>query len=390
MTILLLSQVFPPGPGGSGRWLWELYRRLPNIQVHVAAGKGHGPAVTSAFDQASTLPIDRLPLSLANWGLWHPRSSLQYARALVDLGRMVARIRPDVIHCGKCLPEGLLAAMIERVAGTPFVCYVHGEELSLARTSRELRRLSWKTLHRARRVVANSQHTRSLLLADWQVPADRIDVMTPGVDTSTFVPGEPDVAWRRRQGWDGRRVVLTVGALQKRKGQDMMIRALPAIRARCPDVLYAVAGDGWERPYLDGLVREHGVDDLVQFLGIPADADLIACYQQCDLFALPNRQVGWDFEGFGIVLIEAQACGRAVIAGASGGTAETLRPGMTGELVPCDTPDHLATAVADLLDDGERRARMGSAGRPWTVEHFDWSVLTAQAETLFRGTLTRR
>src|SRR4029453_2663396 len=125
---------------------------------------------------------------------------------------------------------------------------------------------------------------------------------------------------RKELGRTGRQVVLTVGALQKRKGQDMMIRALPAIRRRCPDVLYAMIGEGWERPYLDKLVADHGVGDLVQFRGTPTDDEMIRCYQQCDLFALPNRQVGWDLEGFGIVLIEAQACGKPVVAGTSGGT----------------------------------------------------------------------
>ena len=123
---------------------------------------------------------------------------------------------------------------------------------------------------------------------------------------------------RARLEWTGRRVVLTVGALQKRKGQDMMIRALPAIRQRCPDVLYAIVGEGWERPYLESLVAELSVADLVQFRATPADDELIECYQQCDLFALPNRQVGWDFEGFGIVLLEAQACGKPVVTGQSG------------------------------------------------------------------------
>jgi phosphatidylinositol alpha-1,6-mannosyltransferase len=160
----------------------------------------------------------------------------------------------------------------------------------------------------------------------------------------------------------------------------MMIRALPAIRRRCPDVLYAVVGEGWEQSYLDQLVREHGVSDLVQFLGVPGDAELIECYQQCDVFALPNRQVGWDFEGFGIVLLEAQACGKPVITGLSGGTSETLVPTETGELVECDTPDRLAAVVADLLEDPARRAKMGGHAREWAVRRFDWQVLSRQAK----------
>jgi phosphatidylinositol alpha-1,6-mannosyltransferase len=357
-----------------------LYRRLGDVEVHVVAGQTEG---SQAFDRAAQLPIERLPLSFSGWGISSLRSAIQYGRALVDLRRVASRVRPDAIHCGKCLPEGLLATVLHWWSGTPFVCFVHGEELTLAGTSKELTRLTQKVLREASRIVANSQHTKQILMTTWAVPGDRVVVMHPGVDTTRFKPAPIDAAARARLGWTNRRVVLTVGALQKRKGQDMLIRALPAIRARCPDVLYAIVGEGWERPYLDGIAAECGVGDLVQFRGVPGDEALIECYQQCDLFALPNRQVGWDFEGFGIVLLEAQACGKPVIAGSSGGTSEAIAPSQTGGLVACDTPEPLAQAVVDLLDAPERRARMGANGREWAVGHFDWTVLAEEARRMF-------
>jgi phosphatidylinositol alpha-1,6-mannosyltransferase len=208
-------------------------------------------------------------------------------------------------------------------------------------------------------------------------------VLHPGVDASVFVPAGRDETARARLGWTSRRVILTVGALQKRKGQDMMIRALPDIARRCPDVLYVVAGAGADESALRTLAKDLGVSDRIQFRGPIADSDLVESYQQCDLFALPNRQVGWDFEGFGIVLIEAQACGVPVIAGRSGGTGETMSPGVSGEIVACETPEPIAEAVTTLLDDPERRARMGRAGREWVCARYDWPVLTRQATTLF-------
>jgi phosphatidyl-myo-inositol dimannoside synthase len=152
-------------------------------------------------------------------------------------------------------------------------------------------------------------------------------------------------------------------------------------------VLYSIIGEGWERAYLNKLVDEHDVRDLVQFRNAPPDDALIECYQQCDVFALPNRQVGWDFEGFGIVLLEAQACGKPVIAGSSGGTSETIDPLRTGRLVPCETPDHLALVVGDLLEDREQRARMGGCGREWALERFDWKILSQQARRIFAETV---
>jgi phosphatidylinositol alpha-1,6-mannosyltransferase len=180
-------------------------------------------------------------------------------------------------------------------------------------------------------------------------------------------------------------VVLTVGRLQKRKGHDMMLRALAAIREAHPDVLYAIAGDGEERPALAAQSAELGLTGQVQFLGEIGDPELLACYQQCDLFALPNRQVGRDIEGFGMVLLEAQSCGKPVLAGASGGTAETMRIPETGRVVPCDEPGPLAREVIALLSDPALRERMGRAARAWVVGQFDWDSLKDRAERLFRS-----
>jgi phosphatidylinositol alpha-1,6-mannosyltransferase len=380
VTVLLLTEVFPPKTGGSGRWMWELYRRLDKIDVQVAAGNTAG---AESFDRTHALRIQRLPLAFTNWGVFDLRGGPQYAAALARLFPLVRRTKPDVIHAGKFLPEGLLALIAGKLTGVPFECYAHGEELTLGRTTGELRWLGSKVLRQARRIIANSQHTQQLLTVDWGVPPEKIVVMHPGVDTACFTPAPPSSAVRERLGWAGRRVVLTVGTLQKRKGQDMLIRALPEIRRQCPDVLYSIAGEGREREYLDRLVKEHHVGDIVQFRGVPKDDELIDCYQQCDLFALPNRQVGWDLEGFGIVFLEAQACRRPVIAGKSGGAPETLQPSVTGEVVECETPDNLARVVVALLNDPERRARMGTAGRRWVEERFSWDVLSRQAEELF-------
>jgi phosphatidylinositol alpha-1,6-mannosyltransferase len=380
LKILLFSEVFPPAHGGSGRWLWELHRRLTGFDIVLAVGAHRDAA---AFDTSSGFPTDRLNLRFADWGVFNPKSALHYLRVVLSLRSIVSRSRPAVIHCGKCLPEGLVATALKKLMGVPFRCFVHGEELTLAGTSRELRRLTAIVLKQADQLIANSHHTKNLLVDRWGVPEPRVIVIHPGVETDHFKPALRSETVRARLGWQGHRVILTVGALQKRKGQDMMIRALPMIRQVCPDVLYAIVGEGWERPYLESLVDQYGVRDAVQFRPIPADRELIDCYQQCDLFALPNRQVGWDFEGFGIVLLEAQACGAPVVAGLSGGTAETMRPAITGALVNCDAPEALAETIVSLLQDPERRAVMGRAGREWVGTHFDWRSLVAQARQVF-------
>jgi phosphatidylinositol alpha-1,6-mannosyltransferase len=376
--VLVIADVFPPRHGGSGRWLWDLYRRLPDLHPTVLAGPADGDR---EFDRASSLPIERWPLRLASWGALGGAGG--YAALARRTAAVVRRVQPRVVHCGKCLPEGLLGWINARRTGVPYWCFAHGEELSLVRDSRELNWLTGLVLRGAARVVANSDHTRRIAMEGWRLPGDRVVVLHPGVDATRFVPAAPDAAARESLGWTGRAVILTVGALQKRKGQDMMIRALPEIRRRCPDVLYAIAGEGWERAELERLAVDLGVADAVRFMGVPDEDALVRSYQQCDLFALPNRRVGWDFEGFGIVLLEAQACARPVIAGASGGTAEAILPTETGVLLPTESPAPLAEACSALLADPARRARMGARAREWILERFDWPGLTRQARSLF-------
>ena len=116
------------------------------------------------------------------------------------------------------------------LTGVPYLCYVHGEDVTGATTSRELHFLARQVLRRAALVIANSHNTERILRGDWGIPPERVRVLHPGVDTERFVPAPRDYRVRARLGWGERRVVLTVGRLQKRKGQDMLIRALPAVR----------------------------------------------------------------------------------------------------------------------------------------------------------------
>jgi len=293
------------------------------------------------------------------------------------------------VHAARCLHEGWAAWLLKRLCGTPYLLYVHGEDIEAAATSRELAWMTRRVIAGARLLIANSEHSAKLLREKWG-QSEKVRVLHPGVDLIRFRPAARDEAARAELGWAGRKVVLTVGRLQRRKGHDMMIRALPAIRRAVPEVLYAIAGDGRERATLQALAEESGVSDAVQFLGEPGDEALVKAYRQCDLFALPNRRIGPDVEGFGMVLVEAQACGRPVLAGDSGGTAETMRPGATGVIADCTAPEPVAKAVADLLGDPSRLEEMGSAGRRHVEARFDWNRLAEDAAGLFSEVGTHR
>jgi phosphatidylinositol alpha-1,6-mannosyltransferase len=385
MPTLVISEMFPPRVGGSGRWLWELYRRLPRQEYILAVGQDPRQG---AFDRTHDLRLARAPLTLSELGICSFRGLGGYRRALGAVRRIAAGRGIERVHAGRCVPEGWIALFLRWRYDLPYLCYVHGEEVKLGAgagtmASRQLRWMTWAVLRGAELVIANSRNSARILRDEWRLPAERIRLLHPGVDTERFVPAARDGEVRARLGWEDRRVVLTAGRLQKRKGHDRMIVALGEVREAIPNVLYAIVGHGEERPSLESLVTREGLGDYVQFLGELDDRMLIACYQQCDLFVLPNRQVGRDIEGFGIVLLEAQACGKPVVAGASGGTAETMRIPETGRIVACDDHRELAALISELLADRDRLHRMGEAARRHAVEQFDWTGLTDQAQSIF-------
>ena len=163
----------------------------------------------------------------------------------------------------------------------------------------------------------------------------------------------------------------------------MLIKAMVEIIKRHADARYIVVGSGEQYDYLRGLVQDLQLSDHVKLLGECSDQQIRQWYRRSDLFVLPNRQVGNDVEGFGIVLLEAQACGTAVIAGDSGGTRETMAIGETGLIVDCRSPQGLVETISALFDSPEKLVQMGQQGRQRVLSTFDWPRIIAAARDIF-------
>lgn len=380
MRTLVISEIFPPKVGGSGRWFWEIYTRMERDRYMFAAG---ADPLAAGFDQTHSFTCLRWPLSFpGSWGVTSLPSLRKYVRLLQLLRSVVTTYGITSIHCGRGLPEGLLAYCVWKLFKVPYLCYVHGEEIPAYAASREYSFLARLVYQNARRVIVNSENTHRSFSAFTGIE-NSVRVMQPGYDAGFFSPCAINSQFREKHGWTGRKVVLTVGRLQRRKGHDHVIMALQRIREQVPDVLYVIVGDGEEREFLENLVAEFQLRSYVQFMGKVDDATMLSCYQQSDLFVLANRDVDGDFEGFGMVLVEAQACGKPVIAGLSGGTAETLQPGETGILVDAAYPELIAGAVVTLLQDDPLRNAMGVHAAEWVSSHFEWGNLVVQAKGIF-------
>ena len=377
---LLISEIFPPAHGGSGRWFWELYTRLPRQDYVIAAGTTEQD---KDFDRTHDLIIDRLNLFSESWGIKSIAGLKYYWRVFNAVRKIIITHNISRIHCGRCLPEGVIGFLLSKIYKIPYLCFIHGEDVETAATSRELSWMVRRVLYNANLLVGNSQNTKNLLIDNWLVDSKKVAVLNPGVDTNTFVPAKFNAKIREKLGWNKRPTILTVGRLQKRKGHDMMISALPEIKRRYADILYAIIGDGEEMSALKSLVEKLGLEENVQFLAEVSDQVMIECYQQCNLFILPNRTEGHDIEGFGMVLVEAQSCEKTVIAGDSGGTAETMIVGDTGYIVDCTDPTNISAKIVELISDEQKLIAMGKAGRKYVVNTLDWKAHSLRAKELF-------
>lgn len=237
-------------------------------------------------------------------------------------------------------------------------------------------------LRHADRVIANSEFTRDELIKLDVDPA-RIVLIYPGVDVARFRPALPCDDLRASLGLrSGQRLILSVGRLSRRKGFDMVVRSLPELAREGIDACYAVIGVGEDRAYLAELASELGVAERVHLLGHVSSDDLPRWYNACAVFAMPNREINGDTEGFGMVFIEAAACGKPAIAGQAGGTGAAVVDGQTGHRVDGSKMEGVAAALQQVLADPARMKATGSVALERARIEFDWDRVADKTRRL--------
>jgi phosphatidyl-myo-inositol dimannoside synthase len=203
------------------------------------------------------------------------------------------------------------------------------------------------------------------------------------VDLKRFHPGHETADLRRAIGLHGhQKLILSVGRLSRRKGFDQVIAALPALIDSGIDVHYALVGIGEDREYLGHHAVTTQVAERVHFLGHVEPADLPRWYEAADVFAMPNRSVNSDTEGFGMVFIEAAACGTPSIAGRAGGTGSAVLDGRTGLRVDGEDLAAVVHALRRMLGDEPLNRRLGEAAAARARSEFSWDQVAAKTRAL--------
>lgn len=374
---LVISELFLPTKGGTAVWFDEVYRRLGDRGTHILTARVPG---CEAHDRDHANQVHRLRLYHSRW--LRPSSLPIYSKLLVKGLWLGLRHRFDAIHAGRVLPEGWVGVHLARLLRLPLVIYAHGEEITTWRRSpRRLKAMAY-AYQRADRVIANSDFTRARLLELGVEPA-RIHIIHPGVDLERFHPGHETADLRQGLGLAAEsKLILSVGRLSRRKGFDQVIRALPALLRDGLDVHYAIIGIGEDRDYLCKLALEQGVSERVHLLGHVEPDDLPRWYCAAVLFAMPNREIDGDTEGFGMVFVEAAACGTPSLAGQAGGTGAAVLDGETGLRVDGGDPQAVARALARLLGDEDLRQRLAEAGRIRAERELAWERVAEKTAAL--------
>jgi phosphatidylinositol alpha-1,6-mannosyltransferase len=374
--VLLVTNDFPPRRGGIQSYLHELVGHLVGTGTHeltVYAPKWKG---SDDFDAEATVAgysVVRHPGTLM----------LPVPSVSTRMRRLIERNDINTVWFGAAAPLALMAPLARDAGASRVIASTHGHEvgwsmLPLARTA--LRRIGTGTDV----VTYVSRYTRGRFASAFGADA-ALEHVPPGVDVDRFVPDEVARAkMRARYRLGERPVVVCVSRLVPRKGQDMLIRAMPSIRQRVPGAALVIVGGGPYSSTLRRLAHSFGVAQHVVFTdGVPAD-ELPAHHAMADVFAMPcrTRGAGLDVEGFGIVFLEASASGVPVVAGRSGGAPETVLDGQTGLVVDGWDVGAIAASVSDLLADPDRAARMGAAGRQWVVDNWQWRTQAARLAKL--------
>lgn len=367
VKVLVVTNDFPPRPGGIQAFVHGLLTRLPPDDVVVYASTYDG---WEAFDAAQPFRVVRYPHSMM----------LPTAAVARQAASLVVTERCNAVWFGASAPLGLMAPALRRAGARRIVATTHGHEVG------------WATLPGARQLLRRIGRSVDVVtyLGDYThrriAPAFgsgvRMEQLAPGVDTEAFRPDVPSM--RAELGLTDRPVVVCVSRLVARKGQDTLIRALAAIQRRVPEAALLLVGGGSYERTLRRLARDVGVERDVVFTGSVPWQRLPAYYAAGDVFAMPcrTRYAGLDVEGLGVVFLEAAASGLPVVAGDSGGAADAVRPGETGLVVDGRSVDAVADAVGDLLGDDVRAKTMGAAGRAWVEAAWRWEVVASRLREL--------
>jgi phosphatidylinositol alpha-1,6-mannosyltransferase len=366
--MLLLFWNFPPEIGGTPTLYYNICKELKSDSFVVVAQKSLG---WEQFDIKQNFKIYRI----------NKFSHIDHRifSEVVFVLHVLIKERISRILFGH-INFNLTALIFKFIFRKNYYLYAHGEEISGSFGGKYYRFLKYKSIKHAKGVVAVSDFTANLI----RKYNSNVRVIYNAVDAREFRPIPKNTTSIAKYGLQGKKVLLTLSRMEERKGIDKVIKILPRVVNICPEVKYLVVGTGQEEENLKKMCVDFGIQKNVVFIGEIKQEQIVEHYNLCDIFIMPNREVkDKNTEGFGIVFLEANACGKPVIGGNAGGVPSAIKDGYNGFLVDGNNEDDILEKTMLLLKDDQLRERMGQNGLEW-VKKFNYKKLVADLESFVK------
>ena len=372
--VLFVTNDFGPRAGGIETFIIGLIERRP-----------FGQTVVYTSSQPNSEQYDADWLSNYGVRVIRDRSKilLPTPRVLFHLKKIIRNEGIATVAFGAAAPLGLLSSGMKRAGVKRTVALTHGHEVWWAKLfpfNLLLRRIG-STVDV---LTYLGEFTRNAVSKGLTTKAQRAMVkIAPGIDVDHFIPTDASVL-RESLGIAEKKVIVSVGRLVHRKGQDYLIQAMPEILKSVPSAHLVLVGEGPYREHLQNLVKQHRLEASVTFIGRIQYNDLPMYICAGDIFVMPcrSRLMGLEVEGLGIVYLEASACGLPVLAGNSGGAPDAVVQNKTGLVVDGTNNKQIATAAIELLTNVESSQKMGIAGRQWIIDNWRWEIWSKDFENL--------
>lgn len=375
--ILCITNDFGPRAGGIETFVHGLLERMP-----------HGSVTVYTSSQSGSEDFDRVWLERFGVSVIRDKSKilLPSPRVLRNTQKLVRDEGIERIFFGAAAPLGLLSHGLRRAGAIRLVALTHGHEVWWAKL--------WPFKSLLRRIGSGldvmtylGEYTRKVIGGALKQENQRAMVhLAPGIDTEHFSPRTDIAALRKKLDLEGKRVIVSVGRLVHRKGQDTLVEAMPKIVSEFPDVHLLFVGVGPHLEYIHKRAVQLGVLSNISFVGrVPYD-EIPQFISLGEVFAMPSRSrlAGLEVEGLGIVYLEASACGLPVVGGKSGGAPDALLEGETGFAVDGRNPSDVADAILHLLRDPTLGVAMGKRGREWIIENWEWKRWSQEFNNLLK------
>ncbi len=360
MKTILFALEYPPAVGGVENYYSKLTEYWPD-------------EFSVVDNRQRELVNKRLPIFS-----WLP--------ACFTIRRAVQNLKPDWLIAGEILPIGTAMWLVSHLVSFRYAVVLHGLDFSLATQVFWKKFLAKKILLRASKIICANSYTTSLVQA-FINQTEKIHVVNPAIDTvlPTFRPGLAH-GLRENYGLEHCFVLLSVGRLVKRKGFDAVISAMAALKDKQPFLRYVIIGDG---PETDALQKAVEVLDLrahVIFLHKVSDEQKWAWFSLSDAFITTARNISGDYEGFGIVYLEANMFGKPVIAGKSGGVGDAVKHMKNGLVVDEENIDEIAQAIELLASDKALTQTLGTQAKEWVTTQCTWDTRVQEFYSILKQT----